>query len=98
MNLAELESVARQVRGRLVEMSHRAGTPHLGSALSCVDILVALYWNVMAVDPLRPSDPDRDRLLFSKGHAASALYAALALRGFFPEELLESYEIGRAHV
>jgi transketolase len=84
-------AVAQKIRTKVVEMSHRAGTPHLGSALSCVDILVALYWNVMAVDPIRPSDPDRDRLLFSKGHAASALYAALALRGFFTKELLESY-------
>jgi transketolase len=72
-------------------MSHRAGTPHLGSALSCVDILVAAHWGALRIDPRQPTDPDRDRFLFSKGHAASALYAALALRGFFSEDLLESY-------
>jgi transketolase len=86
-----LDTVSRLIRTRVVEMSHRAGTPHLGSALSCVDILVAAYWDALRIDPRRPSDPDRDRLLFSKGHAASALYAALALRGFFSEDLLESY-------
>jgi transketolase len=78
-------------------MSHRAGTPHLGSALSCVDILVAAYWGELNLNPRRPSDPNRDRFLFSKGHAASTLYAALALRGYFPEALLETYaEAGSA--
>jgi transketolase len=91
MDLAEMEATARQMRGRIVEMSHRAGTPHLGSALSCVDILVAAYWGALALDPARPDDPERDRFILSKGHAATALYAALALRGFFPEALLDSY-------
>jgi transketolase len=89
--------IARKIRTRVVEMSHRAGTPHLGSALSCIDILVAAYWGALRIDPRRPDDPGRDRFLFSKGHAASALYAALALRGFFAEELLETYaEAGSA--
>ena len=87
----DLEVISRRIRTRVVEMSHRAGTPHLGSALSCVDILVAAYWGALRIDPRQPTDPDRDRFLFSKGHAASALYAALALRGFFAEDLLESY-------
>ena len=72
-------------------MSHTARAAHLGSALSCVDILVAAYWGVLAIDPRRPEDPNRDRLILSKGHAAAALYAALAYRGFFPEALLETY-------
>jgi transketolase len=89
--------IARQIRTRVVEMSHRAGTPHLGSALSCIDILVAAYWHAVRIDPHRPDDPGRDRFLFSKGHAASALYATLALRGFFAEELLDTYaEAGSA--
>jgi len=90
-SFAELDRTARQLRFRLVQMSHRAGTPHLGSALSCVDILVALYWSVLRVDAARPDDPDRDRFILSKGHAATALYATLARRGFFPETWLDDF-------
>jgi transketolase len=89
--MEELERIARQIRGRLVEMSHRSGAPHLGSSLSCVDILTAAYWGSLAVDPARPDDPDRDRLILSKGHAATTLYAALAYRGFFPVEHLDHF-------
>lgn len=91
MDLSELDAVARRIRGRVVEMSHTARTPHLGSSLSCVDILVAAYWGALAVDPRRPEDSERDRLILSKGHAATALYATLAERGFFPLELLDTY-------
>ena len=87
----DLSLVARQLRLRLVQMSHAAGTPHLGSALSCVDILVAAYWNVLNIDPNQPESPDRDRFILSKGHAASALYAVLAERGFFPKAWLDSF-------
>ncbi len=87
----DLAALARQIRGRLVAMSHAARTPHLGSALSCVDILVAIYWGVLRVDPTNPTDPSRDRFLLSKGHAATTLYAALAKRGFFAESLLEAF-------
>ena len=89
--LAELQQTARKLRFRLVQMSHRAGTPHLGSALSCVDILVASYWTVLRLDAARPGDPDRDRFILSKGHAATALYATLARRGFFPEAWLDVF-------
>src|SRR5690349_7667597 len=85
--LSELEAIARRIRGKVVELSHKAGTPHLGSALSCVDILIAAYWGgILTLDPARPLDAERDRFLLSKGHAATALYAALAYRGFFPVE------------
>lgn len=87
----ELKRLASQIRGELVEMSHRAGTAHLGSSLSCVDILVAAYWNILNLDPQNASDPNRDRFILSKGHAASALYATLAYRGFFPKEELLSF-------
>jgi len=72
-------------------MSHTARAPHLGSALSCVDILVAAYWGFLDIDPRRADHPARDRLIFSKGHAAAALYATLAERGFFPQDLLRTY-------
>lgn len=88
---AERAKTARQIRAELVEMSHRAGTPHLASALSCVDILVAAYWGVLRLDPKRPEDPLRDRFIFSKGHAATALYAVLAYRGFFSVDLLKTF-------
>lgn len=92
VDLADLEATARRIRGKVIELSHKAGTPHLGSSLSCVDIVVAAYWGgVVAVDPDNPTDPGRDRFIVSKGHAATTLYAALAYRGFFPLAVLDSF-------
>jgi transketolase len=91
IDITELQATARRIRGKLVEMSHRSGAPHLGSGLSCVDILVAAYWGVFAIDPAQPNDPDRDRFILSKGHAAAALYATLAHRGFFPLDWLNTF-------
>lgn len=88
---ADLALIARQLRFKVIEMSHAAGTPHLGSALSCLDILVAAYWSVVRVDSQRPTDQWRDRFILSKGHAASALYATLAERGFFPKAWLDNF-------
>ncbi len=88
---AEMEEAARWIRGRVIEMCHRGKAAHLGSALSCVDILVAAYWGAMSIDPGHPADPKRDRLILSKGHAATALYATLAQRGFFPAERLDEF-------
>jgi transketolase len=88
---AELEQISRRIRFKLVQMSHAAGTPHLGSALSCVDILVAAYWGALRIDPGNPNDPLRDRCILSKGHAATALYATLAHRGFFPADWLDHF-------
>lgn len=89
----ELERIARKLRGRIIELSHKSGAAHLGSALSCVEMLLAAYaWGVR-VDPLRPSAEDRDRLILSKGHAASALYAVAAEVGFFPEALLDTFGV-----
>jgi transketolase len=79
-------------------MSHAAGAAHLGSALSCVDILVAAYWDALKIDPQQPDDPDRDRFLLSKGHASAALYATLAARGFFPPEQLATYGQNGSHL
>jgi len=74
-----------------VEMSNRSGAPHLGGALSCVDILVAAYWNILKIDPAEPNGASRDRFILSKGHAATALYAVLAERNFFPKSLLDNF-------
>jgi transketolase len=86
-----LPAIAARLRGAVIDMSHAAGTPHLGSSLSCVDIVTAAYWGALHIDPRRPEDSDRDRFILSKGHAATTLYAALAHRGFFPEALLDTY-------
>ena len=89
--VSDLKQTSRRIRTKLVEMSYQAGTPHLGSSLSCVDILVALYWGAASIDPRDPSNSSRDRIILSKGHAATALYATLAERGFFPLGLLDTY-------
>jgi len=86
-----LGAAAASIRRKAVRMSHRSRAAHLGSAMSCADILAAAYFSVLRVDPAAPLDPDRDRFILSKGHAVSALFAVLALRGFFPEQDLEGY-------
>ena len=91
LNTANLTAISRRIRARIVEMSHVAETPHLGSSLSCVDMLVAAYWGYLRIDPGNPLDQNRDRFILSKGHAATALYAALAERGFFDPKLLDTY-------
>ena len=89
---ADLSAIAARIRARVVEMSHEAETPHLGSSLSCVDMLVAAYWGGLRIDPEHPLAPDRDRFILSKGHAATALYVTLAERGFFDSALLDTYD------
>jgi len=90
-DLEQLDLQARTLRARLVANSHRTGTPHLGSCLSCADILAALYFHVLKIDPKAPRDPERDRFVLSKGHAAPALFQILAMKGFYPEEWLDHY-------
>jgi transketolase len=87
----ELERLARVIRARIVENSHRTQTPHLGSCLSCVDILVAAYFHVLRLDTGEPRASMRDRFILSKGHGAAALFQVLALRGFYPESMLANY-------
>jgi transketolase len=84
-----LQRRADQMRLRDLEMVHAAGMGHLGGELSAMDILATLYFgDVLRYDPERPDDPDRDRFVLSKGHAAAALYVTLATAGYFdPSEL-----------
>jgi transketolase len=88
---AALKDQAARLRGRIVEMCHASSSAHLGSSLSCADILAAAYWNVLKIDPRNPTDPLRDRFILSKGQAAMAIYATLAMRGYFPEAELATY-------
>lgn len=82
---------ARLIRRAVLEMSHRAGTPHLGSSLSCADIIAAAYWGGLDLRPRLKTELDRDRFILSKGHAATTLYAALALHGDFPKDWIDRY-------
>lgn len=90
-NIAALKDLAAKLRYRTIRTSSRSGTPHLGSCLSSVDILVALYFEILKVDPTNPEDPDRDRFILSKGHGAPGLFQVLAERGYFPVSDLEAY-------
>ncbi len=90
----DLSRVAAEIRKKVIMLSHVSRAPHLGSSLSCIDILVAAYWGgVLRFDTANPLDPDRDRLVLSKGHAAAALYATLAMRGFFDPSILDEYNV-----
>ncbi|MDP4801528.1 MAG: transketolase, partial [Burkholderiaceae bacterium] len=84
LSVDALEQLAREIRFRTIRNSHLTGTPHLGSCLSCTDLLVWLYWNVLQLDTQSPQAPDRDRFILSKGHAAPVLFQVLAERGFYP--------------
>jgi transketolase len=83
--------LAAQFRARVVEMSHAAKAAHLASALSCIDLVAVLYHSVLNLDPRKPKWEDRDRFILSKGHAATALYVALAYKGFLTEADLKTY-------
>ncbi len=86
----ELRKLACRIRMGIIEGTFHAKSGHPGGSLSIADDLAYLYWKEMKVNPADPKWADRDRLVLSKGHCAPALYAALALKGFFPEEELQS--------
>ena len=92
--LRDLERQARVIRRHIIRMIHAAQSGHPGGSLSATDIVTALYFHFMRVDPGNPNWPARDRFILSKGHACPVWYAALAERGFFPtEELLTLRQI-----
>lgn len=94
--MTELKRQADEMRKDIVSMIAEAGSGHPGGSLSCADILSALYFGgVMTYDPANPQDETRDRFILAKGHAAPALYAALAHAGYFErEELLTLRKLG----
>jgi len=83
-----LTDLARNLRIQVIEMIYCAQSGHPGGSLSAADIVAALYFNHLRLDPMRPDWPERDRFILSKGHAAPLLYAALCERGFFGQECL----------
>jgi transketolase len=88
----QLEEIARRGRWLVISTVSRAGAGHVGGPLSAMDLLVALYFHALDIDPHNPSKPDRDRFILSKGHSAMGLYAVLAMRGYFPEAELSTFD------
>ena len=83
--------LASAIRFHTVQMVHRINASHVGGGLSMADVLAVLYGEVLRVDPAQPRQAGRDRFILSKGHACAAVYATLALRGFFPVNDLEQF-------
>ena len=97
----ELRKTALEVRRQIIIGTNKAKSGHPGGSLSCTDVLTYLYFEKMNIDPANPNKADRDRFIMSKGHAAPALYGALAVRGFFPvseiEKLRKPYAMLQGH-
>jgi transketolase len=89
-DVARLEETAARLRISIIEMLARAGSGHPGGSLSAIDVLVGLFYSRLRHDPARPTWPERDRFVLSKGHAVPALYAVMADSGYFPKEELST--------
>lgn len=90
--LWQLKKAAIDMRRLVVDSVYHAGAGHLGGPMSAAEMLIALYFEVMKIDPQQPRDPQRDRFILSKGHSSIGLYATLALRGYFPVEELRTFD------
>ena len=86
MNTKELSPICRQVRRDIITMTANAGSGHPGGSLSAVELMTSVFFNHMRVDPKNPHDPNRDRFVLSKGHAAPCYYAVLAAKGFISRD------------
>lgn len=86
-----MKNIANSIRKKVIEMVYSAKSGHPGGSLSISDVLAVLYFKEMNIDPLDPLNPNRDRLIMSKGHASPGLYAALSIRGYFPDSLLKGF-------
>jgi len=90
-NFQSLENLGKELRRRIINTSHYARIPHVGSCLSCLELLIYLYWEELVIDVKNPNNPNRDRFILSKGHGAPALFQVLAERGFFPLKELNNF-------
>jgi transketolase len=88
----ELRRIGNEVRRQVIKAVNHAGAGHIGGPLSAADMLAALYFEVLNLDPARPGWEERDRFILSKGHSSIALNAVLALRGYFPVEELATFD------
>ena len=86
----ELKKIALNLRRKIIEISFLSKAHHIGSELSCIDILVSLYFKIMNIYPKKPKNKNRDYFILSKGHAALALYVTLMKKGFFSENFLKN--------
>jgi transketolase len=94
MDIPQLEKLAREGRWLVIDTVTAKKAGHVGGPLSAMDLLVALYFARLRIDPDHPREPDRDRFILSKGHCAIGLYSVLALRGYFPVGELASFDQG----
>lgn len=95
LSLKELQDMSKNIRGDIVRMTAEAGSGHPGGSLSSVELMTALFFNVMNHRPQEPSWSQRDRFILSKGHVGPVLYAVMARSGYFPvEELLTFRKLG----
>ncbi len=97
LDLKGLQLAAAKSRLLALDAVHEAASGHPGGSLSCLDMLTALYFHEMNIDPADPKKADRDRFVLSKGHCSPALYATLAQRGYFPVEELKLFRSIKAH-
>src|SRR6201981_126632 len=88
----ELTSLARRARWLAISTVAKSGAGHVGGPFSAMDLLIALYFRVMKVDPQKPRWPERDRFILSKGHSSIGQYTVMALRGFLPIEAPKTLE------
>jgi transketolase len=88
-----LKKISRVLRRDILELSFETGTGHIGSCFSAIDLLTALYFDFLRVNPEEPENPQRDRFIMSKGHASAALYCCLAKRGFISRERLSGFAV-----
>ncbi len=89
--IQQYKTIAKEIRRNILEMIYRTKSPHIGSCFSMVEILVALYFKILRVDPKNPQNPNRDRFILSKGHGVPALYQVLAKREFINKETLKGF-------
>jgi len=97
-DFSELASLARQGRWHVIQTVSASGAGHVGGPMSAMDLLIALYFRVMAVRPNEPQWPERDRFILSKGHSAIGLYTVMALRGYLPVEELKTFDKGNSRL
>ena len=92
-DIEELKARANEIRCDIIKMICEAGSGHPGGALSATDLMVALYFKQLRHKPNNPNWPERDRVVFSKGHSSALLYACLAMAGYFPKKELMSFQV-----
>src|ERR1700738_1137618 len=95
---SELEALARQGRWLAISTVAKSGAGHVGGPFSAMDILIALFFRALRIDPQNPKWAARDRFILSKGHSSIGLYVAMALRGYFPIEELKTFDKGNSRL